>query len=117
MIGNMTLVPVYIIFGGGGTADGKYAPITGLAFVAYITSMSVTYGLFSQNMIPTRAGVSISAVQLVGQNPISLNETLPYQVLNQSDRVTIDGGGNYAPGTNPPGTYSYPAFPGQGQGN
>lgn len=90
LIGNMVLTPVYIIFGGG--QDNA-----GLSFAAYITSMQVSYALFSQNMIPTRASVQIGATQLVGEDPYPSNGTLPER-LAASGRVSTVYGGNFAPG-------------------
>jgi hypothetical protein len=64
--GNMYATPVYVIFGGGdGSANTKAA--SGLGFVAYITSMQVSYALFSQRMVPMRCGVQLTCQQLVGQ--------------------------------------------------
>lgn len=103
ILGNMVMTPVYIIFGGGkGVGDGTQGT-AGLAFVATITGMSVTYGLFSQNMIPTRAGVQINATTLVGRDVSDINKkggTMPNR-LGQSNRVTTSNGGNYAPGQAP----------------
>lgn len=59
--GNMLMLPVYLIFGGGPANSG-------LAFVGFFTSMNVTYTLFSQNMVPTRATVELGFQQLVGAN-------------------------------------------------
>lgn len=60
--GNMLMVPVYLIFGG-----GKYSAAPGLSYVGYITSMTVQWGLFSQDMIPTRCSVDITFQQLIGK--------------------------------------------------
>ncbi len=60
LLGNMLMVPVYVIFGGGAGI--------GLAFVGFFTAMSVTYTLFSQNMVPTRAAVDLQFNQLIGSN-------------------------------------------------
>lgn len=60
LIGNMLMVPVYVLFGGG--ANG-----VGLAYVGFFTSISVQYTLFSQNMVPTRALVSLQFTQIIGR--------------------------------------------------
>lgn len=68
----MVNIPVYVIFGGGnGGKNGK--PLTGLTFTGYIQSMSVQYGLFSENMVPTRASVDIGMTQIVGADPLAFN--------------------------------------------
>lgn len=58
LLGNMLMIPVYVIFGGGAGV--------GLAYVGFLTSMNVTYTLFSQNMVPTRATVDLQMTQLIG---------------------------------------------------
>lgn len=58
LLGNMLMIPVYVIFGGGAGI--------GLAYVGFFTSMTVTYTLFSQNMVPTRAAVDLQFTQLIG---------------------------------------------------
>lgn len=70
IVGNMLMIPAYVIFGGGnGGKSGK--PLTGLTYIGYITSMNVSYGLFSENMVPTRAAVDIQMTQLVGKDAVS----------------------------------------------
>lgn len=59
-LGNMLMVPVYVLFGGG-------ANNVGLAFVGYFTGITVQYTLFSQNMVPTRALVSLQFTQIIGR--------------------------------------------------
>lgn len=66
LMGNMLMIPVYVLFGGGSGGTGRRAN-TGLAYVGFLTSMNVTYTLFSSNMVPTRATVSLSFQQLVGR--------------------------------------------------
>lgn len=58
LLGNMLMIPVYVIFGGGAGI--------GLAYVGFLTSMNVTYTLFSQDMVPTRATVDLQMTQLMG---------------------------------------------------
>ena len=67
LLGNMLMIPVYIIFGGGDGAKTNQ-PIKGLSYVGFITSMTVSYALFSENMVPTRCGVQLSVQQLVGKD-------------------------------------------------
>jgi hypothetical protein len=111
LLGNMTLVPVYIVFGGG--IDRVTGDVTvGMGFVAFITSMRVSYGLFSSSMVPTRASVVIGATQLVGQDVQTLFDkggTLPKR-LAQAGRVSTVYGGNYAPGA-VPSNYTEGTFP------
>lgn len=65
LTGNMLMIPVYLIFGGGRIGGGN----AGMSFVGMISSMNVSYTLFSQNMVPMRAVVDISVQQLIGRLP------------------------------------------------
>lgn len=69
---NMSLVPVYIIFGGGNGGQNG-APVAGLSYSAYITSMEVTYSLFSSKMVPTRAGVALGCTLRLGSSALDIN--------------------------------------------
>lgn len=71
MLGNMKAVPVYILFGGGGTGRGS---VPGLAFAGVIQSLNVTYTLFSQNMIPMRATVEVGFQQMIGRSAQDINK-------------------------------------------
>jgi hypothetical protein len=109
LLGNMSMVPVYILFGGG---SGPGGDSVGMGFAAYITSMTVNYGLFSSSMVPTRASVQIGATQLVGENLQTLFDkggTLPKR-LGQAGRVSTVYGGNYATG-DVPSNYTEGTFP------
>jgi hypothetical protein len=65
LTGNMLMIPVHIIFGGGRLAGGN----AGMAYVGTITSLVVNYTLFSQNMVPMRAVVDIGMQQIIGRSP------------------------------------------------
>lgn len=65
VLSNMKAVPVYILFGGGGSGKSS---IPGLAYAGVINSLAVTYTLFSQNMVPMRATVEIGFQQMVGRS-------------------------------------------------
>lgn len=98
LVGNMVMTPVYILFGGG-------EDTAGLAFACTITGLRVNYALFSENMIPTRCSVDISATTIVGIDPAEIYAAggkLDDRIMN-GNRVTTTAGGNFAVGQAPYG--------------
>ena len=62
-------VPVNFLFGGGyGIAGG----VVGLKYTGYIDSADITYTQFSENMVPQRCEVDISATLMIGLADVSV---------------------------------------------
>lgn len=80
--GNMLMIPVYLIFGGGKGVKNAAGPVPGLTYVGYITSMTVNWGLFSENMVPIRCSVDLSFQQLIGKQAADF--TKDGSVLNRA---------------------------------
>lgn len=83
-MGNMLMVPVYILFGGG-------ANNVGLSYVGYFTSMLVEYTLFAQNMVPTRAQVSLQFTQIIGR---SLTDLKGGTIVDRAQRGNTTASGS-----------------------
>ena len=64
---NMKMVPVVVVFGGG-KKDTAAAGQTGLSYVGFINSASVTYGHFTESMVPMRAELDVTMTLLIGAN-------------------------------------------------
>jgi hypothetical protein len=92
-LGNMLYVPAYVIFGGG-NGDASEAAVPGLSYVGFITDMQVNYAMFTERMVPSRCGVSITMQQLVGNsaNDYQLNGGTLIDRLNAYNKTTTASG-------------------------
>lgn len=108
LLGNMRMVPVHAIFGGGNGGRAGQA-VAGLAFTGFITGMSVTYTLFSASMVPTRATVELSMAQIVGQGALDFQQGGGTVIdrAHAPGRSTTTSGGNVATSA-PPSRYGTP---------